>query len=466
VSFQDIPAFLLVLGVIIFVHEGGHYLLAKLFDVKVLTFSLGFGPKIVAFRKGETEYRISWIPLGGYVRLGGESPEEATGDPRDFQCKPRWQRVLIYLAGPTTNIIFSIAVIAVVLSLGFPLPFFHNVPPVVGTVEPGSAGAAAGLQPGDRVLRIAGREAKNWETVAMAILESPGKSLPVTIERDDQRMERVVVPTMVPQYSVGDAGLYPISMPNVSQVYDPSPALDAGFQSGDKLVAVDGRPLMGSLHFVEQVAARAGKPVRVTIRRDGSERDLVVTPRDDGSGKGKVGLGITEAVKLPVGQAIVESARYNWNITTQTLALVGKLITRQMKVETALHGPLEIGKLAGEAARQGLPALFHLTALVSISIAILNLLPIPVLDGGNIFVLLVESTIRRDLSLRLKEGINMVGLAFILLLMVTVIFFDVRRGYFTKAPPAPTAPVPAAGAPPVALPSPVPGVTAAPSPAR
>src|SRR6185503_20588333 len=163
------PWFLLVLGIIIFVHEGGHYLMAKLFDVKVLTFSLGFGPKIFSFRRGETEYRVSWLPLGGYVRLGGESPEESTGDPRDFQCKPRWQRVLIYLAGPTTNIIFSIAVIAVVLSLGFPLPFFHNVPPVVGTVEPGSAGAAAGLQPGDRVLRIAGREAKNWETVAMAI---------------------------------------------------------------------------------------------------------------------------------------------------------------------------------------------------------------------------------------------------------------------------------------------------------
>jgi regulator of sigma E protease len=435
--------------VIIFVHEGGHYLMAKLFDVKVLTFSLGFGPKIVGFRRGETEYRISWVPLGGYVRLGGESPEEATGDPRDFQCKPRWQRVLVYLAGPSTNVVFSIAVIAGVLMLGFPLPFYHNVPPIIGSVEAGSAGAAAGLQPGDRVVDIRGRKPANWEAVAMAILESPGKAVPLTVERGEDRHDLVVVPTTVPQYAVGDAGLYATALPNVSRVFAGGAAAAAGLQEGDKLLAVDGRPLISQDDFIQYIQPRAAKPVRLTVRREGREVELVVTPRADAAGTGKVGVEITEAVRLPAGEAVIESVRYNWNITTQTLALVGKLITRQMKVETALHGPLEIGKLAGEAKRRGWPFLLHLTALVSISIAILNLLPIPVLDGGQISVLLVESTIRRDLSLRLKEAINMVGLAFILLLMVTVIFFDVRRGYFTKPLPTP-APAPAASAVPAA----------------
>ncbi|HXT22293.1 MAG TPA: RIP metalloprotease RseP [Thermoanaerobaculia bacterium] len=458
-SFHDLPWFLLVLGIIIFVHEGGHYLMAKLFDVKVLTFSLGFGPKIFSFRRGETEYRVSWLPLGGYVRLGGESPEESTGDPRDFQCKPRWQRVLVYLAGPMMNVVFSIIVVAAVLVLGFPLPFFHNVPPVVGIIEPGSPGAQAGLLPGDKVIEVRGREAENWEMVAMAVLESPGKPVPMKVERGGKQLDFVVVPATVPQYEVGDAGLYPKVLPNVSRVVENSPALAAGFREGDKVMAIDGRPLASSLDFVDYVESHAGKPVVITVQREGRLVDLHVTPRDEGGGRGRVGVELTEAVRLPPWDAVVESVRYNWNITTQTLALVGKLLTGEMKAQTALHGPLEIGKLAGEAARQGYPSLFHLTALVSISIAILNLLPIPVLDGGQIFVLLLESLLRRDLSLRLKEAINMVGLAFILVLMVTVIYFDVRRGWFSKPPP-PTAAAPAAGAPPVALPSPVP------SPAR
>ena len=458
-SFHDLPWFLLVLGIIIFVHEGGHYLMAKLFDVKVLTFSLGFGPKIFSFRRGETEYRVSWLPLGGYVRLGGESPEESTGDPRDFQCKPRWQRVLVYLAGPMMNVVFSIIVVAAVLVLGFPLPFFHNVPPVVGIIEPGSPGAQAGLLPGDKVIEVRGHEAENWEMVAMAVLESPGKPVPMKVERGSKQLDVVVVPATVPQYEVGDAGLYPKVLPNVSRVVENSPALAAGFREGDKVMAIDGRPLASSLDFVDYVESHAGKPVVITVQREGRLVDLHVTPRDEGGGRGRVGVELTEAVRLPPWDAVVESVRYNWNITTQTLALVGKLLTGEMKAQTALHGPLEIGKLAGEAARQGYPSLFHLTALVSISIAILNLLPIPVLDGGQIFVLLLESLLRRDLSLRLKEAINMVGLAFILVLMVTVIYFDVRRGWFSKPPP-PTAAAPAAGAPPVALPSPVP------SPAR
>lgn len=459
-SLQAIPWFLLLLGIIIFVHEGGHFLVAKLFNVKVLTFSLGFGPKIAAFRRGETEYRVSWLPLGGYVRLGGETPEDSTGDPRDFQCKPRWQRILVYLAGPAMNVILAVLLVAIVLMLGFPVPFLNEIPPVVGTVEAGSPAATAGLQPGDRVVEVKGKPVDNWEDVAMAILESPNVRVPIGVERAGKRLDLALTPVMVPKYDIGDAGVWPKVLPRVSQVNPGSPALTAGFQEGDELRGVDGRVLATDLDFVDYVGKHAGVPIVVSVQRGDSLVDLRVTPRDDGAGNGRIGVSLTTAVQLPPLRALVVSARYNWNVAAQTVGLVGKLLRREMKPQTALHGPLEIGKLAGEAAQQGAPVFIHLTALVSISIAILNLLPIPVLDGGQIFVLLVESLIRRDLSLRLKEAINMVGLAFIVLLMVTVIFFDVRRGYFSKPPAA--APTPTSTALPVGSAPPLPAA----SPAR
>ena len=184
-TFSDVLPFLFVLGVIIFVHEGGHYLVAKLFDVKVLTFSLGFGPKIASFTRGETEYRIAWLPLGGYVRLGGETPEDSTGDPRDFQCKPRWQRVLVYLAGPSMNVVLAIGLVAVVLMLGFPVPFLHEIPPVVGSVEAGLPPLPPGCsgRRGARVQGQAGRAGSRW----LWRSSSPGRPVALTVERDGKR---------------------------------------------------------------------------------------------------------------------------------------------------------------------------------------------------------------------------------------------------------------------------------------
>jgi regulator of sigma E protease len=453
-----IASFLLVLGVILFVHEGGHFLVAKAFDMRVLTFSLGFGRKIFAFQRGETEYRIAWIPLGGYVRLGGENPEEATGDPRDFQSKPRWQRVLVYLAGPLMNVLLSILLITVVLMVGFGLPFLHEIPPVVGTVEPGSPAAAAGLAPGDEIVAVKGRQVESWEDVAMAVLESPGKPVEMVIERGGGRQELSVVPRTVPKYEVGEAGFYPKVLPRIATVVPGAPAEAAGFRVGDEVRAVDGRAIASDLELVEYIRAHAGQRIVITVLRDGVLADVAVTPRGE-MGKAQIGVNLTIAQKLPLWPALRESVEYNWNITKQTVALVGKLLRREMKAQSALHGPIEIANLSGEAARQGLPSLMHLMALVSISIAILNMLPIPVLDGGQITVLLLESLIRRDLSIRLKEAINMVGLAFIVLLMVTVLSFDVRRnwpfGMGEKAAPAatpePTAP-PAVAVPAVPVP--------------
>ena len=453
-------AFIFALGVIIFVHEGGHYLMAKAFDMRVLTFSLGFGRSIFAFTRGETEYRVAWIPLGGYVRLGGETPEDATDDPRDFQNKPRWQRVLVYLAGPAMNVVLAIVLIAVVLMLGFGLPFLHEIPPIVGQVEPGSPAATAGVLPGDEIVSVGGRPVDSWEAVVMTVLEAPGKQLAVVVERGEQRHELTLVPRTVPKYEVGDAGFYPKVLPRVSSVSSGMPAEAAGFQPGDELREIDGRALASDLEFVDYVGTHAGIPVVVTVLRNGELVDLPVVPRDDGAGNGRIGVGLTLAQQFGPAQAFVESAKYNWNIAKQTVGLVGKLIRREMKAKSALHGPIEIAALSGEAARQGLPNLMHLMGLVSISIAILNLLPIPVLDGGQISILLVESVIRRDLSLRIKEAVNLLGLVFIVLLMVTVLFFDMQRNWPFSGGDA----APAATAAPAASPPPAAAVPAVPVP--
>lgn len=456
-------AFVFALGVIIFVHEGGHYLMAKAFDVRVLTFSLGFGRKIFGFTRGETEYRVAWIPLGGYVRLGGETPEEASEDPRDFQNKPRWQRILVYLAGPLMNVVLAILLIALVLVLGFGLPFLHEIPPVVGGVEPGSPAATAGLVPGDEIRSVGGRPVDDWEAVVLAVLEAPNRPLAVVVERDGQRLEVTLIPRSVPKYEVGDAGMYPKVLPRVSAVSKGMPAEQAGFRPGDELRAIDGRALASDSEFVRYIEERAGQEIVVTVLRSGALVDLPVVPRDEG-GKGRIGVGLTLAQQLGPLDALVESTKYNWNIAKQTVGLVGKLVRREMKAKSALHGPIEIAALSGEAARRGLPDLLHLMGLVSVSIAILNLLPIPVLDGGQILVLLVESGIRRDLSLRFKEAINLVGLAFIVLLMVTVLFFDLQRNWpFTGGDQAAPAAAPAAAPSPSPAPAPSPPALAVPA---
>ncbi|MDX1631009.1 MAG: RIP metalloprotease RseP [Thermoanaerobaculia bacterium] len=431
-------AFVFALGVIIFVHEAGHFLMAKIFDVRVLTFSLGFGRRIWGFQRGETEYRVAWIPLGGYVRLGGESPEEATGDPRDFQAKPRWQRIAVYLAGPAMNVVLAVLLIAGLFVGGYEVPFVQDIPPVVGTVMEGGAADEAGLRSGDRILSIGGKEAESWQDVWMTVMESPGEELSLRFERGGRSREVVLVPRKATKYEFGDAGFYPRLLPRIAAIESESPAQEAGFRPGDQVRSVDGRPMTSMREFVEYVQGHPGDPIQVSVRREGAFRELTVVPADEG-GVGRIGVRLSISREYGPVEAFRQSLRYNWNVTVQTVALVGKLVTREVQAKRTLHGPIEIAALSGEAARRGLPDLLHLMGLVSISIAILNLLPIPVLDGGQITILLVESTLRRDLPLRLKEVVTIVGLVLVMLLMVAVIAFDLARNWPFAGDPGPGA---------------------------
>ncbi len=424
-------AFIFALGIIIFVHEAGHLLVAKAFKMRVLAFSLGFGKRIWGFRRGETDYRLSAIPLGGYVKLSGEEPGEDSDDPRDFLNQPRWQRVLVYLAGPAMNGVLSVLLIAVLFMIGIEVPALQSVPPVVGTVEAGSPGAAADLRPGDEIVAIDGQEISRWQDLAFLVMTSIGRPLAFELERDGARLSTTVTPSKPADFDFGDIGVYPKLLPHIGEVVAGGPAEAAGLRVGDKVRTLDGRPLASPGDFVAYIESHLGATVEVGIERDGALLALPVVPADQG-GKGKIGVRLTISQRYPPLAAFVESVRFNRDIARQSLLVIGKIFKREVAAKSALAGPIEIAAQSGAAARSGLKNLFYLMGVLSLSIGLLNLFPIPVLDGGQIAILCVESLIRRDLSLAVKERIGQVGFALIVLLMVTVLYFDLSKNLFAR----------------------------------
>ncbi|HYX25981.1 MAG TPA: RIP metalloprotease RseP [Thermoanaerobaculia bacterium] len=423
----NLLAFAFALGVIIIVHEAGHLMVAKAFGVRVLTFSVGFGRRLWGFRRGETEYRVSLVPLGGYVRLGGENPEEVSDDPREFLNKPRWQRILVYLAGPAMNVLLAVVLIAGLFMAGIEVMNLPDTPPLIGGVEPGTSAAQAGLQRGDLIARIKGKTVDDWNEVAFELLGSPDRPVPLTIRRGARTFTAVVTPKRVPRYDMGDfAGLLPSIRPQIIKVLDGTPAAAAGFRSGDEVRAVDGRPIVDTKAFVDAIAGRAGQRIEVQVVRDGQLLVVPVVPRNEG-GAGKIGVQIGFYQRYGPAKAIVESVRYNLQTVEDTFRILGKIFSRELSAKGALAGPLEIAKQSGAAARRGFKDLLLLMGFISLSIAIMNLMPIPILDGGQIFILSIEGVIRRDLSLRFKEIISQVGFVMILLLMFVVIWFDLMK---------------------------------------
>jgi regulator of sigma E protease len=427
-SLYTLLSFAFALGVIIVVHEAGHLLVAKAFGVRVMTFSVGFGKRLWGFRRGETEYRVSAVPLGGYVRLGGESPEDVDpSDPREFLNKPRWQRILVYLAGPAANVVLAILVFSVVFMVGIEVMSFPDMPALIGGVEASSSAAQAGLRRGDRILTVKGEAVESWQDVLLGVMGSPDRPVALTIRRGQQTLAATVTPKLVPRYEVGDlAGMIPMVRPQVIEIVKGMPAEAAGFRPGDEIRAVDGRPVIDSQAFVDAISPRAGQRIGVQVLRDGRPLTLTVAPYND-NGSGRIGVKIGFYQRFGPSRAFVEGARYSVQTVEQIFQILGKIFTRQLSAKGALAGPIEIAKQSGEAARIGFKYLLQLMGFISISIAVMNLMPIPILDGGQIFILMVEGVIRRDLSLRLKEVISQVGFVMILLLMFVVIYFDVMK---------------------------------------
>ena len=421
-------AFLFVLGVLVFVHELGHFLAARRIGVRVLTFSLGFGPKLLKTRRGDTEYCISAIPLGGYVKMAGESPDDPrSGAPDEFMSKNKWQRFQVLIMGPAMNLILAVVVLALVLAQGAEVPAYQDGPPEVGAVTPQGPADRAGMRAGDRVLTVAGEEVNTWGDFAMAVGTRANRDISLTLLRDGQTREVNVRPE--PQrFEFGDIGALPKSTPIVDSVVPNDPADKAGLKSRDVVLAVDGKPMATRGQLVAAISQNANKPTDMLVRRGDQELHITVTPERRGE-RGMIGIGITEPTKMfqpTPWEAVKLSVQRNWEGSGLIFRTLGGLFVGQTSLRQ-LQGPVAIAQLSGESAQLGWVALFALMATLSLNLGILNLLPIPMLDGGHILIMMLEGIARRDFSIQVKEKMLLAGFVVILLLMVTVIYNDLTR---------------------------------------
>lgn len=424
-------AFLFVLGVLVFVHELGHFLVARYHGVRCLTFSLGFGPKILQTKRGDTVYCISAIPLGGYVKMAGEHGDEGReGRDDEFLSKTKWQRFQILLAGPAMNLALAVVIMAgVLLQMGARVPLYLDQPPVIGSVADGSPAEAAGILPGDLVLSVAGRPVDTWDELDLLIMERADREVEVALRRDGEVRAVRVTPVGRTQWNVGDLGVGPDISPQVVG-FSPqaSAARDAGMEIGDLIEAVDGRRVTRP-SLIEAINGSGGEPVTLRIRRDGAAREITLAPERVGDAW-MIGVSLeafeVRVVEPGLFEAFVLSIRQNYEGSQLIFRTLWGLMTRETPA-SQLVGPVGIAQLSGDAAEIGWAALFRLMAMISLNLGILNLLPIPVLDGGHISVLAMEAVARRDFSARLKERMLLAGFVVLLTLMVTVIYNDLTR---------------------------------------
>jgi regulator of sigma E protease len=427
----SILAFIFVLGILIFVHELGHFVMARRIGVRVLTFSLGFGPKLISFRRGDTEYCVSAIPLGGYVKMAGESADEArTGADDEFLSKTKWQRFQVLVMGPIMNLVLAVLVMAVVLYQGGQLPAYDEAPVVIGSFNPKSVGEAAGLQVGDRIISLDGRAVPNWKTFGLTVASRANRRVHFVIDRGGQIIEREIVPASVDKYDTGDIGIRPEIHPQIAEVRPNEPADEAGLKPGDVVMKAWGQADISYERLLEGIKGHEGRPIDLEIVRGGEVRQVTVVPRlIDGTVRVGAIIRRLEIITLkpgPIG-ALKASLRQNWEWSSLIFQTLGGLFTRETSVKQ-LMGPVAIAGLSGEAAEQEswIP-LFTLMAMISLNLGLLNLMPIPVLDGGHITILALEGVSRRDFSIRFKEKVLIAGFVVLLTLMVTVIYNDLMR---------------------------------------
>ena len=453
----------LVLGVMILVHEWGHFIAARLFGVRVDVFSIGFGPRLFGWKRGATDYRVSALPLGGYVRMAGQDPSEidsahstaipgkgkdektyatypqlqalVSGAPDELVSKPRWQRAIISFAGPFVNLIFPILLLSVYfVSVGIPYPAYQDKPVQVAAVPANSPAAAAGLHAGDKVVAIGGEQNPDWEQVEKVLTKlAPNSKLSMEVE-DAGARRSLSIPVEQkdleqPERLLGFAPIRPV----LEDVAPGLPAQRAGLKENDLIAGVDGQKIQWWGEFTERVRGSNGKPVALDVNRNGQTLHLVVTPQAASNERGEtiyqIGVQVHEDTAYK-RVAFPEGARYATLVTVEkikeTASIVGRLFSGRVSLKQ-LQGPVGISRAAGQAARKGPLAIISLMVLISVNLGILNLLPIPILDGGHILLLGIEGILRRDMSLAFKERFVQVGLVFLLVVFAIVMYNDVVR---------------------------------------
>ncbi len=436
---NTIIGMILALGVIILVHEWGHFIAARYFGVRVDVFSIGFGPRLFGVKRGDTDWRISAVPLGGYVRMAGQDITEIdsgeakpTGAPDELMSKPRWQRAIISFAGPAVNLVFPVLLLAgYYIISGQPHAAYLDKPAVVTSMATNSTASGAGFQPGDKILSVNDAKVATWEEAQKALYTGPTDT-PARIVVENNGVTRDLHLTVKSDPYDHPFGYLPIA-PVIGQVVPGKPAAHAGIQTGDLVKSVDGQAIAYWDQFVDLVRGSGGKTLQVGVERKGQPVTLAVTPKQGAADPNEKNyqIGIAPEVSFaysrvgPV-EAFKSATRQTGNIIAETFGVLGKLFSGRVSVKE-LQSVVGISRAAGEAVAMGAFAIISFMALISVNLGILNLLPIPILDGGHILLLSMEGLRRRDFSLAFKERFIQVGLVFLLVVFAYVMYNDIVR---------------------------------------
>ncbi len=439
-NLQGIFAFILMLGSLIFIHESGHFLLAKLFRVRVLVFSLGFGPRLVGWRKGATDYRVSLIPLGGYVKMQGENPDEAlAGSGDEFLSRSKPVRFCILAMGAVMNLLLAVAIYWGLYTYGIQDLAYRQQPAVVGIVQQDSPAEEAGLLPGDEILVLGRKEVETWDEYVTEVRLNPNTDTQIQILRNGLRQTlplHIGIPphdNPLERYRMGYVGVVEHIPLFFQEIVPDTPASQAGLETGDRLLELDGESVHGPWHQVfDTIAARIketlGSSFELTVERDGRPVVLTLHPAEK-DGEGWIGVSMGPELELK-RYGPVEALRASVKKCGQDVVLLfvslRQLVTLKLSLR-AMSGPIDIYQFSAQAYQAGWLVFFQLMAFISLNLGIFNLLPIPVLDGGHIFVLLIEGILRRDLSMQAKERLMLVGFVFLVTLMGLVISFDIIK---------------------------------------
>jgi regulator of sigma E protease len=403
--------------------------------VRVLVFSLGFGKSLLHLKRGDTDYRISVLPFGGYVKMAGDDPSESReGDKEEFLSQPRWHRFVIVVMGPAMNVLLAVVLLTGLYRFHFQRPAYLEQPARIGDVDTGSPAAQANIHPGDLILRLGSEDNPKWEDIDFKILTTVNESIPLELERNGGIVNTSITPIAKGPNRAGYVGWEPI-LPGVLEGVEPGlPASKAGLKPGDEIVGIDGHKVYYFPSVAYAIQTGNGKPVVFDVIRTGQELQITVQPVFGelmGEKRWRVGFWFHSGMvvrHLPWRQALSDSLQDNAHNCLATFDVLGKILSRRMS-PASLTGPIGIAQLSGEAYRAGLPDLILLVSFISLQLGIFNLLPIPVLDGGVILLLLVEGLIRRDLSLAVKERFVQVGIVFLLLLAAFVMYNDLVKTF-------------------------------------
>lgn len=425
-----IITFLFVLSVLVFVHEFGHFIAAKKAGVYVETFSIGMGPKLLKKVVGDTEYCLSAIPLGGYVKMKGENPdEEVTGDDDELMSKSILARFSIFFAGPFMNVLWAIVLVSLVYFIGIEEPKYLYDPPIIGWIEDESPAAEIGLLPGDLVLSVGGAKVPTWEQALVMIGSVGDKLTKIEFERDGESRTVDIKPELIKKIGAGYIGIHPRIEAAVGALSPGFPAEKAGILSGDTIIQINETPIIHWDQMVQFIQTLPEQEMEITVLRGEEKVTMKLTPQKEGN---RLLIGIqlqqqqTVLRKYGLGESIVKGTERCWELTTMTLDLLRRLVTWQASPKS-IGGPIMIAQMSGEVAKQGISELLSFMGLISLSLGIFNLLPIPVLDGGHIFLLIVEFINRKPLSMEKRELAQKIGLLILIPLFIFVFYNDIAR---------------------------------------